>query len=303
MFTHSSNYTLEKKPIHCTAKLLAEDSPVPPSHSTTLLPTVSQDEPPDTTKEDRMETSKKKRKNFKSKGDYTYSKYYIETEKLTVDNPFRWIGEDADLYQQVVLQMALAHDYDSKAELRAAATMDGSSTVISEGFFWRDYPVLERILFENMEDYYRASNNRHHTKHQQSFNTMLVDLITNEAQKHGLTFEYDMDEKKLRDRIRCFYKTRKCSSTVVLSRSLPFYSPCHFRPSKCKETPYHHAETSNQHQQYGNCSPFRTTGTRASARRGQWFQRSNYSNCPPSQETKVFGIKDYGCLPEEFPPF
>jgi hypothetical protein len=48
-----------------------------------------------------------------------------------------------------------------------------SPTVAEQGFFWRDYPPIERVLYENMADYYDVRAGRRQTKLQQAFSRRL----------------------------------------------------------------------------------------------------------------------------------
>ncbi|KAL9185787.1 hypothetical protein ACHAXT_003564 [Thalassiosira profunda] len=109
-------------------------------------------------------------------------------------------------------------------------------TVIADGFFWKDVPELEGLLLRHMEEYYEMSENRPQSKKQQEFNNRLVGIIHAAALSHGYTFDPlsfglaadaaprpmnrlaalaadatgpppEFNRKKLRDRIRCYYKT------------------------------------------------------------------------------------------------
>lgn len=81
-------------------------------------------------------------------------------------------------------------------------------TVLTERFHWASYPPLDTILRKNMKRYYELSVEKCQSKDQQEFNNELVLSIKRESNKYGWEFDRNaFDDKKIRDRIRCFYKT------------------------------------------------------------------------------------------------
>jgi hypothetical protein len=78
---------------------------------------------------------------------------------------------------------------------------------LSTSFFWHDYPALESLLFEHMEEYYLLSSNRARFKDQMNFNNMLVDSFRQRIEQYGWSLSDAVTNKQIRDRIRCFYKT------------------------------------------------------------------------------------------------
>jgi hypothetical protein len=123
-------------------------------------------------------------------------------KKLRPGNPFREILQDHVLHQQIILNMALQREPCTKEQ-----PLQPVSNVIREGFYWRDYPVLEEMLYDNMEEYYQISSVNRQSKFQQMFNNQLVERIRKEASEQGWEFEEAFTIKKLRDRVRCFFKT------------------------------------------------------------------------------------------------
>lgn len=89
-------------------------------------------------------------------------------------------------------------------------------TVLTDRFHWAAYPPLDTILRKNMERYYELSTNKCQSRDQQEFNNELVISIKAEAKKYGWEFDDKaFDDKKIRDRIRCFYKVSVRVSVCV----------------------------------------------------------------------------------------
>jgi hypothetical protein len=132
-------------------------------------------------------------------------------------NPFDELAADDELERLVVLQMAMQRhqifgltgfdDDVAKDELDEASPSRPVSNIISEGFFWREYQACEQVLYKHMERYYEVSAIQRNYKVQQTFNNVLVKEVRAAAENSGFSFEESFDDKKLRDRIRCFYKT------------------------------------------------------------------------------------------------
>lgn len=144
----------------------------------------------------------------------------IRNKRKSIDeefNPFDEIQEDPDLERLVILQMAMQRN------MHFQSTGDGPkcdslpplpqlpkrevSCIIKEGFFWREYPACEQVLYNHMHKYYETSAIQKSYKVQQYFNNVLVEEVRKAAKDSGFTVDPAFCDKMLRDRVRCFYKT------------------------------------------------------------------------------------------------
>ncbi|KAL7546993.1 hypothetical protein ACHAWF_010309 [Thalassiosira exigua] len=81
-------------------------------------------------------------------------------------------------------------------------------TILTDRFHWAAFPPLDNLLRRNMKQYYELSTNKCQSRDQQEFNNELVHRIKEEAARYGWEFDDKaFDDKKIRDRIRCFFKT------------------------------------------------------------------------------------------------
>jgi len=109
-----------------------------------------------------------------------------------------------EVAKQLLLSMALVRTNPRSQP----TTLPPRGTLIPHGFFWGQYPPLESVLRDHMREYYDLSTNKCQSRDQQAFNNKLVTLVRDEARKHEWDFDGSVfDDKKIRDRIRCFFKT------------------------------------------------------------------------------------------------
>jgi hypothetical protein len=114
------------------------------------------------------------------------------------------LEDDKDLQKKLILIMAMQRP---RTPINPHPTKP-PARIIGEGFYWKEYPPLEDVLYEHMEEYYDWSTRERQSKQQQAFNNALVERVRNVALADGNTFcPIHFTDKRLRDRIRCFYKT------------------------------------------------------------------------------------------------
>lgn len=125
--------------------------------------------------------------------------------KVDAGDPFDRILEDEELYKKLVLNMALQRQPKDNPPKE---NTEPPPRVIQEGFYWKEYPECEQVLYDSMPEYYELSTQQRQSKYQQAFNNTLVKNVRRVAEDSGYEFGPFFTDKKLRDRIRCFFKVR-----------------------------------------------------------------------------------------------
>lgn len=145
----------------------------------------------------------------------TYSVRRTREQKQRIEEETKYIANRA---AELVRHMRVNRRVEKKLLLNMALTRENPrstrstypavGTVIHNGFYWAQFPPLEQVLRDKMEIYYELSIEKCQSRDQQAFNNELVTLVNQCARENGWTFDPGVfDEKKIRDRIRCFFKT------------------------------------------------------------------------------------------------
>mmetsp|Transcript_33677 Transcript_33677/g.36275 ORF Transcript_33677/g.36275 Transcript_33677/m.36275 type:complete len:537 (-) Transcript_33677:1233-2843(-) len=153
----------------------------------------------------------KKRKTEAQKDKEMLRKEKLESENIkaqAIAKKAAMIAErtisDPAIAKKILLSMALKRENPRSAP----QVLPGEGHVIQEGFFWAHYPPLEFVLKKNMAEYYELSTKRCQSTQQQAFNNYMVLIVRGVAENEKWKFANCFEEDKcLRDRIRCYYKT------------------------------------------------------------------------------------------------
>lgn len=131
--------------------------------------------------------------------------------------------DDVRLTDDLTLPSPLCHSALSKPQHKKAKSSDkvsslkkndqrescnfGTPKILHKKFSWRNYPVLEKFLVENREEYlYHSALN--YTMEQKQFNNKLTQRLIDLANSLGYTFDpSEFNFVQIRDRIRCYFKS------------------------------------------------------------------------------------------------
>jgi len=135
--------------------------------------------------------------------------------------------------------------------------------VLRKKFSWKSFPELEAYLIDNRNQYLEYSNQLNYTKAQKLYNNNLTQGLLDLAAKEGYIFE-GFTFPAVRDRIRCFYKSKLCTHSAKLEVSVYLPQPtdsllftislfCRFRAGCQKEEAIEAAEASLQRRCSRRC--------------------------------------------------
>lgn len=80
-------------------------------------------------------------------------------------------------------------------------------TILKKKFSWRNFPILEKFLIANREEYLRHST-LNYTIQQKQYNNHLTRQMIELAAQNNIVFDDDeFSFVTIRDRIRCYYKS------------------------------------------------------------------------------------------------
>lgn len=128
-------------------------------------------------------------------------------------------------YRFLLLSLTL----NSRPHEKDGACTPPTSRTIGKNFFWNQYPDLEALLFDEMPKYYA---NQIPSKQQKTYNNKLLATVRNKAEELGYSFDRGVfDDKKLRNRIRCFYKShiQNAKKRILTMKKNIFSSPAQYR--------------------------------------------------------------------------
>jgi len=122
---------------------------------------------------------------------------------------------DATVSKRLLLGMVL-HNATKERPQKGAKLRRGH--VLTEGFPFALYPPLEKILKENMGQYYQNSIENCQSVAQSNFTGSLVRAVRKEVNSRGWILPSSYTDQVLRTRIRCYYKTHIQNAKKVSKR-------------------------------------------------------------------------------------
>lgn len=122
------------------------------------------------------------------------------------EDPFARLERDPYMKMEVLFAMALeAQKKTAKRRRLDSSAVGPKSSTIAAGFRWKEFPMLEDILNENMKAHFRLEERK--TREKVAFFDTLLRTIRTAATRYGCEFDESCTDKVLRSRIRAHYKT------------------------------------------------------------------------------------------------
>jgi hypothetical protein len=117
--------------------------------------------------------------------------------------------KDESILKQLLLSMTMERDWTRP---KAGIDEPQRGHILQKSFLWSSIPTMELVLIRHMKEYYYYSmGDKCMTKEQLEFNSRLLLDVKKCAEDMGWVWgeEFDTD-RKIRNRIRCYYKVSLC---------------------------------------------------------------------------------------------
>lgn len=120
------------------------------------------------------------------------------------EDPFGDLDRDKQLQYRVAILMAMHSRRSNRSEFTTPAP---ENKMITVGFQWEHFPECEQILEESASEYFSAYYQRLGPVEMRRMNDAIVDRVQKTIAQYHYEVHPDFDNGKLRERIRCYYKT------------------------------------------------------------------------------------------------
>jgi hypothetical protein len=112
------------------------------------------------------------------------------------------------LHFKVAILMAMHSRRPASNTLHAAAPPPPpADAMIQVGFLWENFPLCERVLEDCAAEYFSACYQKLSQLAMRQLNDAIVDRVQTVITQEHYAVHPDFGERKLRERIRCYYKT------------------------------------------------------------------------------------------------